>query len=276
MISRAMIFSVCALYFAIYKFTKNAKNFNIFFFSKTLILIICLFYLSVVSSNFLRMTYFYIGADISIKENSLNTNQINKKSIPRNELSAENRLIIPNEDYLIVINKQNLKNTISFNHFLSLATFRWVGIDGVMAVLGRSDILSFELLKKSFLDRFEITSSQFYEKTFNLTSTEVTYNIKGNILPGMIAFLYYSGSLLFLFVSIVTLCLVAATVEFISFMISKKNMFFSSLISMVIAYRFIHFGYLPHQSYLLFGSLFLLIFLVFLFFYISKKFTKKI
>jgi hypothetical protein len=277
MISRAMIFGVCALYFAIYKFTKNTKNFNIFFFSKTLILIICLFYLSVVSSNFLRMTYFYIGADISIKENSLNTNQINKKSISRNELSAENSLIIPNEEYLIVINKQNLKNTISFNHFLSLATFRWVGIDGVMAVLGRSDILSFELLKKSFLDRFDLTSSQFYEKTFNLGNKVSEHkNIKGNILPGMIAFLYYPGSLLFLFVSIVSLCLFASTIEFISFMISKKNMFFSSLISMVIAYRFIHFGYLPHQSYLLFGSLFLLIFLVFLFFYIGGKFTKKI
>ena len=87
----------------------------------------------------------------------------------------------------------------------------------------------------------------------------------------MIAFLYYPGSLFFLFVSIVSLCLFASTIEFISFMISKKNMFFSSLISMVISYRFIHFGYLPYQSYLLFGSLFFVIFLVFLFFNISKK-----
>ena len=248
-----------------------------FFFFKTLILIICLFYLSVVSSNFLRMKYFYIGADIYIKENSLNTNQINKKSISSNELSDKNSITIPNEDYLIIINKENLKKTISFSHFLSLATFRWVGIDGVMAVLGRSDILSFELLKKSFLDRFDLTSSQFYEKSFNVGNNVSQHkNIKGNTLPGMIAFLYYPCSLLFLFVSIVSLCLFASTIEFISFMISKKNMFFSSLISMVIAYRFIHFGYLPHQSYLLFGSLFLLIFLVFLFFYISKKFTQKL
>ena len=141
-----------------------------------------------------------------------------------------------------------------------------------MAVLGRSDILSFELLKKSFLDRFDLTSSQFYEKSFNLGNNVSQHkNIKGNTLPGMIAFLYYPGSLLFLFVSIVSLCLFASTIEFISFMISKKNMFFSSLISMVISYRFIHFGYLPYQSYLLFGSLFFVIFLVFLFFNISKK-----
>ena len=275
MISRAMIFGIGALYFAMYKFTKSIKeHFNIIFFSKTLFLIICLFYVSVASSNYLRMAYFYIGSDISLQKDNLNTNQINKKDIFKNKVLEKNQFIIPDKDYLIIIDKQDLKNTISLNHFLSLATYRWVGIDGVMSVVSRSDILSFELLKKSFLDRFDITSSQFYEKTFNLKNTVVTHNIKGNILPGMIAFLYYSGSLLFLFVSIVTLCLVASTVEFISFMISKKNMFFSSLVSMVIAYRFIHFGYLPHQSYFLFGSLFFLIFMVFLYFYISKKLSK--
>ena len=275
MISRAMIFGIGALYFAMYKFTKDIKeHFNIIFFSKTLLLIICLFYVSVVSSNYLRMAYFYIGTDISLKENNLNTSQTNKKNIFKNEFLENNQFIIPNKDHLIIIDKKDLKNSISLNHFLSLAAYRWVGIDGVMSVVGRSDILSFELLKKSFLDRFDITSSQFYEKTFNLANTVVTHNIKGNILPGMVAFLYYSGSLLFLFISIVILCLVASTVEFISFMISKKNMFFSSLVSMIIAYRFIHFGYLPHQSYLLFGSLFFVIFLVFLFFYISKKLQK--
>jgi hypothetical protein len=275
MISRSMIFGIGALYFAMYKFTKNIKeHFNIIFFFKNLFLVICLFYVSVVSSNYLRMAYFYIGADISLKENSLNTYQTDKKNIFKNKFLEKNQFIIPNENYLVIIDKQDLKNTISLNHFLSLATYRWVGIDGVMSVVSRSDILSFKLFKKSFLDRFDITSSQFYEKTFNLTNTVITPNIKGNILPGMIAFLYYSGSLLFLFVSVAILCLFASTVEFISFMISKKNMFFSSLVSMIIAYRFIHFGYLPHQSYLLFGSLFFVIFLVFLFFYISKKLQK--
>ena len=275
MLSRAMIFGIGALYFAMYKFTKDIKeHFNIIFFSKTLLLIICLFYFSVVSSNYLRMAYFYIGTDISLQENNLNTSQTNKKNIFKNKFLENNQFIIPNKDHLIIIDKKDLKSTISLNHFLSLATYRWVGIDGVMSVVGRSDILSFELLKKSFLDRFDIAYSQFYEKTFNLANTVVTHNIKGNILPGMVAFLYYSGSLLFLFISIVILCLVASTVEFISFMISKKNMFFSSLVSMVIAYRFIHFGYLPYQSYLLFGSLFFGIFLVFLFFYISKKLPK--
>jgi hypothetical protein len=148
-----------------------------------------------------------------------------------------------------------------------------------MSVVGRGNILNFELFKKSFSDKFQQYSLAFYEDTFNvkeIKSIDIYNNVKGNTLPGIIAFLYYSGSLLFLFVAITILCFFASTVEFISFMISKNNMFFSSLISMVIAYRFIHFGYLPHQSYLLFGSLFLVIFLVFLFFYTNKKFSKKL
>ena len=276
MISRAMIFGIGALYFAMYKFTKNIKkNFNILFLSKTFILIICLFYISVVSVNFIRMKYFYIGvSNTPLEELGLEFKEETNNNVTKNKILDQNKQIIFDNDRLIILDKNKLKNTYSFNQFLYLSVNRWVGIDGVMSVVGRSEILNFELLKKSFSDKYQRYSLAFYETTFNVNevkSINISNNVKGNTLPGMIAFLYYSGSLLFLFASIASLCLVASTVEFISFVISKKNMFFSSLISMVIAYRFIHFGYLPHQSYLLFGSLFFVIFLVFLFFYISKK-----
>jgi hypothetical protein len=281
MISRAMIFGVGALYFAMYKFTKNIKeNFNISFHSKTLILIICLFYLSVASVNFIRMKYFYIGvSNTPLEDLGLEFKQETNNNVIKNKILDQNKQIIFDNDRLINLDKSKLKNTYSFNQFLYLSVNRWVGIDGVMSVVGRGNILNFELLKNSFSDKYQQFSLAFYEDTFNvkeIKSIDISNNVKGNTLPGIIAFLYYSGSLLFLFVVIAILCFFASTVEFISFMISKKNMFFSSLISMVIAYRFIHFGYLPHQSYLLFGSLFLVIFLVFLFFYTNKKFIKKL
>jgi hypothetical protein len=276
MISRAMIFGIGALYFAMYKFTKNIKkNFNLLFLSKTFILIICLFYISVVSVNFIRMKYFYIGvSNTPLDELGLEFKEETNNNVTKNKILDQNKQIIFDNDRLIILDKNKLKNTYSFNQFLYLSVNRWVGIDGVMSVVGRSEILNFELLKKSFSDKYQRYSLAFYENTFDvkeIKSINIYNNVKGNTLPGMIAFLYYSGSLLFLFASIASLCLVASTVEFISFVISKKNMFFSSLISMVIAYRFIHFGYLPNQSYLLFGSLFFVIFLVFLFFNISKK-----
>jgi hypothetical protein len=115
----------------------------------------------------------------------------------------------------------------------------------------------------------------FYERTFGLekpNSINLIKNIiKGNTLPGIIAFLYYSGSFIFMFLIIVGLCLLASLIEFLSFLASKQNMIFSSIISMVIAYRLTHFGYLPNQSYLLFGSMFFTILFVFCFFRLIKK-----
>lgn len=283
MISRAMIFGIGGLYFAMYKFTKNLKeNFNISFFSKTLFLIVCFFYISVVSVNFIRMKYFYIGlstvSNTPLDESGLIINHENNNAFVKNQFLEENKKNKISNDDSVILDKSKLKDTYSFNEFLYLSVNRWVGIDGVMSVVGRGNILNFTLLKKSFSDRYDRYSLAFYENTFSvkeIKSFDIYHNVKGNTLPGIIAFLYYSGSLLFLFVSISSLCLFASTVEFISFMISKKNMFFSSIISMVITFRFVHFGYLPHQSYLLFGSLFLVIFLVFLFFYINKKFFEK-
>ena len=62
MISRAMFFSCLPIYFSIYQFTRSIKkNFDISYFIKFFIIVICLFYISVVSVNFIRTKYFYIG-----------------------------------------------------------------------------------------------------------------------------------------------------------------------------------------------------------------------
>jgi len=44
-----------------------------------------------------------------------------------------------------------------------------------------------------------------------------------------------------------------------------SHLVFSALIGQVISFRLIHFGYLPHQSYLLFGTIFATIFMVYIF-----------
>ena len=264
MISRAMFFSCLPIYFSIYKFTRSIKkNFDISYFIKFFIVVICLFYISVVSVNFIRSKYFYIGLSSFTPEefNKLNKN----KELQFTEDSTGN---------FVYLDKKIIKNTSSLNEFLYLSVNRWVGIDAVMSVVGSSEILNFNLLKRSFLDRFQIDSLPFYEKTFGLEnekSINLIKNIKGNTLPGIIAFLYYSGSFIFMFLIIVGLCLLASLIEFLSFLVSKQNMIFSSIISMVIAYRFTHFGYLPNQSYLLFGSMFFTILFVFFYFRLIKK-----
>ena len=75
-----------------------------------------------------------------------------------------------------------------------------------------------------------------------------------------------------LFTGIFILSIIASYLEFVSFKLSSYNLIFSSLIGQVIAFRFIHFGYLPHQTYLLFGTIILTILFVYIFNLYSKKF----
>ena len=100
---------------------------------------------------------------------------------------------------------------------------------------------------------------------------DIYENVKGNTLTGIIAFLFYSGSFLFLISGMIILTFFANFIEYISFKFSEKNIVFSCLVGQIIAFRYIHFGYLPKQSYLLFGSIFLTIFLVYLFTKLLKK-----
>ena len=102
----------------------------------------------------------------------------------------------------------------------------------------------------------------FYERTFfleNINSYGINNpyeNVKGNTLTGIISFLFYSGSFIFLFIGMFAICAFASLIEFIAYKASKSNLIFTCLIGQVIAFRYIHFGYLPKQSYLFLVQLF--------------------
>ena len=181
------------------------------------------------------------------------TKNLRKKEIPKKYASSKE---INSEILYLIIN-------------------RWVGIDGIMAVTSKKELLSLKFLLSSFNERASKDTPTFYELTFgleeNAVSDDLYENVKGNTLPGILAYLYYSGSLLMLFTGIFILSIIASYLEFVSFKLSSYNLIFSSLIGQVIAFRFIHFGYLPHQTYLLFGTIILTILFVYIFNLYSKK-----
>ena len=252
-----MIFNSCALLFGIYKFSnKNGTPNNLGYYLKSFFFIIILFYISVSSVNYLRANYFYVGksaeySKILNKEKEIKTETETKKFTSLNENNSE--------IFYLLIN-------------------RWVGIDGVMAVVSKKDLLNVAFLVSAFKERPKVDSPTFYELTFGLESmnsytneNKLYENVKGNTLPGVVAFFYYSGSYLILFIIIFFICVLAAYLEFISFKLSSKNLIFSALIGQVIAFRFIHFGYLPHQSYLLFGTILLTIIFTYLLSVLLKR-----
>ena len=158
----------------------------------------------------------------------------------------------------------NMNMNSSVNGVEILFLDRWVGIEGTLAVVS-SDRKGWSLLKEALSEKYDENKTSFYDLNLidspyiNLDTTKHHYIS----LPGFIAFFYYANSIPFLFVSIFLLALFAATIEYLAYRLSNKNLIFASLIAQVIAYRYTHFGYVPAQSYLLFGAIFLNIFLIY-------------
>lgn len=250
MLSRGMMFNSIAIIFGIYKFSKkiNLKNSLIYYFT-FIIFFIILFYSSVISVNSIRSNFFYIGKSAEfIKNNPENADLFNQ--IESSKKSYSDFKEINQEIYYLLIN-------------------RWVGIDAVMAVSSKRERLNKDFLFNSLKETPDLYGPTFYELNFdvnNLGGSKKLYNnVKGNTLPGVIAFLFYSGSLLFLFFCMVLITILASLIEFVAYKFSSKNIIFASIIGQTIAFRLIHFGYLPNQTYLLFGTIFITIIFVYLF-----------
>ncbi|WP_440912514.1 O-antigen polymerase [Candidatus Pelagibacter sp.] len=250
MLSRGMIFNAFALLLGIYKFSNKVNSPNsLSYYLKLISLIVILFYVSVSVVNYARANYFYVGKSFTITNNNLQnkTNDIKKYSTSK-QINSE---------------------------ILYLMVNRWVGIDALMAVVGKKEKLGFSFLKSALNEKASTEFPTFYEINFDLRENMISdtkyQNVKGNTLPGIIAFTYYSGSYYFLFILILLITILSSVLEFLAFKLSSKNLIFSALIGQVIAFRFIHFGYLPSQTYLLFFSIFITI----IFVYIITTYLKK-
>ena len=275
MLSRGMIFNSLALLFALYKFTNKLKiDLSLSFFVKILIFLIISFFISVASVNYLRIHFHGIGVDLN---DETKIQIINKSSdqFEKSEKGKEIKKSYNKELFDLHTKQSNFK--VYNNGIFNLIVYRWVGIEPLLIITKNKDQLNFKLFKESLYEKFRPNSPSFYETKFGLKPlghNQLNPKVKGNTLPGIIAFLFFSGSYAFLFFSIFIFCFFASILEFLTFRLLEKNMLASSVIAMTISYRYAHFGYLPKQSYLLFGSIIGLIIMLFFIKNLYKKFNK--
>lgn len=135
---------------------------------------------------------------------------------------------------------------------------RWVGVEGVMSVVG-STHTGWDVFGEALAERFDTSANSFYDQHFVESSYDNARDdgVHFVSLPGYIAFLFYPGSYVFLFVAVFAFSVLAALLEYFVYSMGGKNLVFCSLIAQVIAFRYTSFGYVPMQSYLLFGSIIL-------------------
>jgi len=139
---------------------------------------------------------------------------------------------------------------------------RWIGIEGVMSVVSHKE-LGWDLWKDAWKEKYSHSGTSMYDLVILGASLEGLKNHHFISIPGIVAFFYYPGSIAFLFVSMLALGFLAAGIEIFVYKLSGANLIVCSLMGQVIAYRYAHFGYVPAQSYLLFGSLFINILMIY-------------
>ena len=146
---------------------------------------------------------------------------------------------------------------------------RWIGIDSLILV-SSSEKKGFDLFFRAFKEDKLKVDYTFYEKEFGLVEVKTNVDtgktiMKGNTLPGIISFLYYTGSPVFLLLSVMFIFFIFNFLESFLNYLTNRNLVFMCFISNMIATRLFHFGYAPKDSYLFLVSILLsILFLVIL------------
>lgn len=142
---------------------------------------------------------------------------------------------------------------------------RWVGIESLMAVTSSSHY-GWNVFKKSLDDKYTPGKLSFYDQYMIESAYRNTDLTLHNFIsiPGFIAYFYYPRSKIFLFFILILFSFAGFFFEWIALKAGGGNTVLASIIGLTVAYRFIHFGYVPTQSYLLFGSIILNLVIIYL------------
>jgi hypothetical protein len=138
---------------------------------------------------------------------------------------------------------------------------RWTGIDSLILV-SSSKIKGYDLFLRALKEEKNYIEHTFYEKEFGLIVRKINAGagktiMKGNTLPGIISFLYYTGSPVFLMLSIALIFFIFNFLENFLRYSTNNNLVFICFISNMIATRLFHFGYAPKDSYMFLISILL-------------------
>ena len=287
LLSRSMIFGGSAVIFSIYfnyenKILKNSLinslvlNFIILF----IIFALLIFPINKIrNSSYIDALYF---AEKSAKEmlEGGEISNIEIKKIIESDISDEEKIKIISRK-IINTESQILDLNENVERIIFVIKNRFVGLDGVAAVTSYPK-KNFNLLKRALSEEFDPNLYGFYQRTFVIpfeNNNETSYRRSskrhyGIIIPGILSFLSYPGSLFFLSISVLVIHFFCSSIEYSSRKLSFDSVVFSSFIGFVLGYRLIHFGYLPKQSYLILSAIILTILLIFFVKYMIIKFFK--
>ena len=273
MLSRSFIINSSSLILPIYQqSTKLLKKYD----TKLIILFFFILFLtlvSVFSANYIRIEKLE-NFKVEYKEfTEKKLDKLSDKNIALDKkLKNYNFEISSNETKKDLKLKESLHNPLlikptSRELIKFIIINRWIGIDSLILV-SSSENKGYDLFLRALKEEKDYVEHTFYEKEFGLTvrktNAETSKTImKGNTLPGIISFLYYTGSPIFLLLSIMVIFFLFNSLENFLRYLTDNNLVFICFISNMIATRLFHFGYAPKDSYMFLISIFIsILFLV--------------
>ena len=272
--------------------TKGGDYYNSFIFN-----IIFLFFTFLINVQFIETLRDSKYFDKNFVINELKKNYANKKSVDSKNLNLS--VVKPKEKIVEPVKpKEKIASTLSdeiklkekiidkrfadskvfynrIKKIIFLVQNRFVGFEA-LAIVTHSNNQSSNTFWNSFNEKinFNGNASYYSANLMNRKDNSIERQSERQIsvyLPGIIAFCAYHGSLLFLFFSIFFVHLIAGVIEKSALVFSYNCKVFSCFIGFVLAYRLIHFGYVPNNSYMLLGAILLTIFAIFI---LSKTILK--
>jgi len=163
-----------------------------------------------------------------------------------------------------LIRHNNARSTNFFftKEVSNLAANRWVGIDGLSAVIAYKEkglIFFFNALKEK--DKSEVT---YYEK--NIFKKELKPDIfyKSTYVPGFIAFIYYSNSIYILIITLIFLITILVCIERVIKFFSMNSLIITNYLALVVVWRIVHFGIYPVYTFYYYSIIIFFVFCIFL------------
>lgn len=155
------------------------------------------------------------------------------------------------------------------NDFFTLGTQRWVGIDGLSTVISYKEKgLNFYLNALKETNKLDVT---FYEKNFFKKEQNSDSFYKSTFVPGFIAFIYYSDSILILIITLIFLISVLVYIERVINYLSMNSSIVTNYLAFVVVWRIIHFGVYPVYTFYYY---LIIIFFVFCIYFSNKLLNK--
>ena len=283
LLSRSLIFAGSAVLFATFVNFENyviKKNINNSLIFNSIILFI-VFAILIIPINKIRNAKF-IDSEYILKEKvekileDKNKLKNYEDMVDNGKFTKDGMLKLKeNINFDEIKNKEILNIYENIDRVIFVIKNRFVGLDGVAAVTSYPD-KNFSLFILAIQENFNPNLYGFYERTFIKPFENTTNSSKyvksskrhyGIILPGIISFLSYSGSVYFLIISCFLVHLFCSLIEYYSRKFTFNSLIFSNFIGFIIGYRLVHFGYLPKQSYLIISAIVLTVLSI----YITKK-----